>query len=643
MELEYRAFATVKAEAKTAGDVTTITGTASTPTVDAHETTFNPLGARYKLPIPLMWHHDTERRGIAVGRVEFAQASEQAIKFRAVLPHIHEEGDLKRAVDLAIHSLKYGLVRGVSIGFRPIRSAIERLKSGVTRFNEWDWHELSLVQIPSNMDATIDSVRSICLGLAASGNESRPVRLDFTAGVSAQSRNYSGREANSVNIQEQIRGLEAKHGSNTERQRAIFAKAGAEGRTTDAQEQDELKTLASECDAVQTDLQMLRTLERQAIPKAVAVAGNGSEQAMTTRAGASFLPGRPVVPKGTGFIRYAMAIATNPGSKHDAVRFAARWKDSTPEVYQALEMRADPGTVTDAAWASPLAVPQNLASEFVELLRAQTVLGRLALRRVPFNVDIPVQTSGSTVNWVGEAAVKPVGELAFTTAHFGHSKVAGIVVISEELARLSSPSAEATVSEDLRNAVSEFIDQQFLSESVAATANNPAGIARGVTATPATGTDAASLRCDIGSALGAMTSAGLSTAGVAIVMSEQMASQIALMTNALGQPDFATMGANGGTLAGHTVITSGNVVSDTTGQNIYFIKQNEVFLADDGAVSIDSSREATLDMSGSTSAVYSLWQRNSVGIRAERWINYARRREGAVQYISGAAYNVCGS
>ena len=96
-------------------------------------------------------------------------------------------------------------------------------------------------------------------------------------------------------------------------------------------------------------------------------------------------------------------------------------------------------------------------------------------------------------------------------------------------------------------------------------------------------------------------------------------------------------------LGGLTVITSQNVPSDTTGQNIYFIKQNEVFLADDGAVSLDSSREATLDMAGSTTATYSLWQRNSVGIRAERWINYQRRRDGAVQYISGAAYTACGT
>jgi len=642
METLHRAFSllNVRSIADTANE-TVITGVASTPSVDRIGDIVEPLGAKFTLPMPLLWQHESKEA--AVGRVEFAQVTKDGIPFRAVLPHVTEEGELKKRVDLAIHSLKYRLVGAVSIGFHAIKGAVEALKSGGLRFNEWEWVELSLVNIPANRDATIESVRAIVRGLTASGHEPSSVRVDFTAGVTAKRSSNSGREAKSVNIQDQIRGLEAKHAANTERQKAIFSKAGEEGRTTDEQEREELKTLAAETDSVQGDLQMLRTLERQSIPKAIAVAGNGSEQAMTVRAGAVYVPGRPQVPKGTAFVRYAMALAQSRGSISDAMRVAKRWQDSTPEVFAALETRADPGTVADATWAAPLAVPQNLASEFVELLRAQTVLGRLNLRRVPFNVDIPVQTAGSTVNWVGEAAPKPVGELAFTTVHFGYSKVAGIVVISEELARLSSPSAEATVSTDLRNAIAEFIDQQFLSESVNATANNPAGIANGVTATPSTGTDAAALRCDIGTALGAMTSAGLSTGGVAIVMSEQMASQIGLMVNALGQPDFPTMGANGGNLAGLTVITSETVGGDTSGHNIYFIKQSEVFLADDGAVSLDSSREATLDMAGSTNAVYSLWQRNAVGIRAERWINYARRREGAVQYIANAAYSNCGS
>ena len=59
---------------------------------------------------------------------------------------------------------------------------------------------------------------------------------------------------------------------------------------------------------------------------------------------------------------------------------------------------------------------------------------------MPFNVAIPVQTGGSTVNWVGEEAVKPVTELAFSLVELGYDKIAGIVVLTEELVRLSTPS-----------------------------------------------------------------------------------------------------------------------------------------------------------------------------------------------------------
>jgi phage head maturation protease len=62
-------------------------------------------------------------------------------------------------VDEAIQSIKYRLVAAVSIGFSSVEGQIERLKGGGLRFLEWNWHELSLVTIPANADATIQSVK----------------------------------------------------------------------------------------------------------------------------------------------------------------------------------------------------------------------------------------------------------------------------------------------------------------------------------------------------------------------------------------------------------------------------------------------------------------------------------------------------
>jgi hypothetical protein len=57
------------------------------------------------------------------------------------------------------------------------------------------------------------------------------------------------------------------------------------------------------------------------------------------------------------------------------------------------------------------------------------------------------------------------------------------------------------------------------------------------------------------------------------------------------------------------------------------------------------SREASVQMDSAptnppaaATVLVSLWQMNMVGIRAERFINWKKRRTGAVQYIDGANY-----
>ncbi|EPN26521.1 peptidase U35, phage prohead HK97, partial [Pseudomonas syringae pv. actinidiae ICMP 19096] len=70
------------------------------------------------------------------------------------------------------------------------------------------------------------------------------------------------------------------------------------------------------------------------------------------------------------------------------------------------------------------------------------------------------------------------------------------------------------------------------------------------------------------------------------------------------------------------------------GQRLILAKASEILLADDGGVTIDVSREASLQMdsapgSGSQELV-SLWQNNMVALRAERFINWKRRRPSAV-------------
>jgi hypothetical protein len=75
---------------------------------------------------------------------------------------------------------------------------------------------------------------------------------------------------------------------------------------------------------------------------------------------------------------------------------------------------------------------------------------------------------------------------------------------------------------------------------------------------------------------------------------------------------------------------------------IIFVVPSEILLADDGGVSIDISREASLQMetspdspATSSTTLVSLWQHNMVAIKAERFVNWKARRSTAAGYDPG--------
>jgi len=162
---------------------------------------------------------------------------------------------------------------------------------------------------------------------------------------------------------------------------------------------------------------------------------------------------------------------------------------------------------------------------------------------------------------------------------------------------------------------------------------------------PSSGADADALRTDVRALYATFIEANMSTAGAIWVMTSTQAMAIGMMLNPLGQPEFPGIGAEGGTLLGLPVLTSEVVPSDSSGSIIVLVKQSEILLADEGGVTVDVSREASLQMNSTpdnpttaSTVMTSLWQNNLLGIRAERMITWRKRRAQAVAYISGAAY-----
>jgi HK97 family phage major capsid protein/HK97 family phage prohead protease len=600
-----------------------ITGIASTPSIDLGDDELNPLGAQFALPMAFFFEH---KRDHPIGQVTAADVTDQGIRIRAKIANIEEAGRLKDGVDFAWQSIKSGLVRGLSIGWRPIEAT--KKKSGGLKAKSWRWLETSAVSLPMNQEATILSIKSAdAANLAPTGPGRASRALPGASGTSrASAMTYSEQ------IQEQQNELQTKSARLEELE-------GLDDRG-ELSEDD-----SKERDGIVSDIQArTKKIERLAAMEAAMMAsskglshGNGGQKPTTgVRVSVRERSEDRQLPPGTMFTRYAMAVAAGKGSMADTLMYAKRWDRETPEVSAYIKAIAGTSVVGSPAWGGELVNQSTLASEFIALVRPMTILGRLnGVRNVPFNVAIPVQTGGSTVNWVGEEAVKPVTELAFSLVELGYDKIAGIVVLTEELVRLSSPSAEETVRRDLTEQIAQFMDEQFLDPTITVSASRPASITNGIASPAASGDDADALYNDLNTALATFDNADVGTETVHIIMPPSLSRGIATMRNALGQTEFGAMSPQGGTLLGYPVIVSSNAPAAT----IVLVKANEILVADDGRVTLDASNQATLDMAGGSSPTFSLWQKNCVGIRAERWVTWKRRRDtGSVAVIDTASY-----
>jgi HK97 family phage major capsid protein len=290
----------------------------------------------------------------------------------------------------------------------------------------------------------------------------------------------------------------------------------------------------------------------------------------------------------------------------------------------------------------------NMANEFIEFLRPQTIIGRIPnLRRVPFNIRVPRQTGGGTAQWVGEGAPKPLTRQTFDFVNLGYMKLACITVITQELARFSSPSAEQIIRDDLAKAVIQQMDADFMDSDNAGVANiKPAAITNGVTPIASAGNTEANIRTDVGAMFASWIGSNMNPAGGVWIMPASLAMRLSLVVNALGQPSFPTINMNGGTFFGLPVVvsqSSGLTDNSAQGNLVALVNAPEILLADDGQVTIDVSREASVQMDDAptnppvaATVFQSFWQQNLIGIKAERFITWVKGRSTAVVVLASA-------
>jgi HK97 family phage prohead protease len=134
----------------------TFSGWATTPATDRVGDTINPLGASFTNPLVLLHQHSHDA---PIGRVSFKKPTSKGIEFDAEIPVVTDPGAFKDRVDTAWDEIKYGVVRAVSIGFKPIKYAFK--DDGGIDFQAIEIYELSTVSVPALPEAVITSVKSM--------------------------------------------------------------------------------------------------------------------------------------------------------------------------------------------------------------------------------------------------------------------------------------------------------------------------------------------------------------------------------------------------------------------------------------------------------------------------------------------------
>ncbi|MGA3972416.1 phage major capsid protein [Ralstonia nicotianae] len=437
-----------------------------------------------------------------------------------------------------------------------------------------------------------------------------------------------------MNISEQIKALQAQIAEKTSARNALVIAKGAN--ITD-EEVGQANTMAKEIASLETKLGVLVDAEKSIAAQAVVVPNN--EGGVTVPAAAR-IKVKTNAPKGSAFTRTAMVLAKAKGNLPLALSLAETHYKDDAVVNGIVKAAVSAGTTTVAAWAGNLIYPEQYAGDFIELLYPKTILGRLDLRKVPFNVRISSQTQGTSTGWVGEAQPAPVTSAGFDKVFLTWAKAYGLAVLSDELIKFSNPAAEALVQADLLKAMAKGLDLSFLSSNAAVANVSPAGMLNGVTAVAASGNDALSLIADIQKLDAPLIAANIDLSGAYLLMSPARARAIGAMRNALGNKYFPDLTAEGGTLEGYPVLTSNNL----SGNVIVLIVPDEIYLSEDAGPEIDISTEASIIMdsnpAGATTAQpVSMFQNNMVAVKIGQFINWQARRAGfCAQYISGAAY-----
>lgn len=459
-------------------------------------------------------------------------------------------------------------------------------------------------------------------------------------------------------IEDQIKDLENTVAATLADSKEITQKSIAEGRDMDDEESKQVDENNAKVKRLNGDIKRLRTMQELEAAAAQPVDGSTAESAAISRA-AGAAPGAIMIHRksniaedkfqGQSFTRLqiAKALALIDSDRRSPATIAEqRWGKENPMLAMILKSSVSgAGETSGSALSELVQFDGRYTGDFVEFLYGMTVFDQLPFTEVPANVTVKGIDGAWTGYWVGEGKAIPMSQGSASAVNLSPLKAAALTGLSNEIIRDASPSSEMIVRDGLSQASAQVIDTTLLSASAASAGVSPAGLLNGVSGTASEGPSADGARQDIYNLVAPFNTAKI-RGDIVLVTTPAIATQLGLMFNALGQPEFPGLSRSGGSMLGYKVVVGDNVPSG----DIIAIAPKAVWKIGDLGVQVSVSQHATVEQStvptgdaltpaAASVMLTSAFQEDMTFFKVIRPVNFAKKRTAAVSLVTGAAYH----
>ena len=512
-------------------------------------------GLEFPAALPAVADH-THRLDASIGEwVNIERAARETFAtLRLLRPGASRMADLVRA----LHEGGFPLASSVNFDIHPsdiesiTRAGPDGRQRRGKRYRRGKVTEVTLTQFPAN-PAAVAVARSLGFNDAdlAALSRTPPVVASIARSTPAVAA-APARTTTAMTLAEMIAAAQAAHEAALATQAtaitALEADSGEGNMTAVAR-------ATTEADALFTRLTTLRNAETAATRRAAAAPAPAPAVTPTAVARAVAAVAEPrsasiiarrgeakEVAPGTRLAQLVIArsIAHETRRSQDVV--AQELFANEPELIAIARSAVGVADTTTAGWAAELVREETTAMLQVELLpfSAWAALAAQGIT-IPFNgaasVAIPQMDIGKQIGgaWVGEAGAIPLAKGTMTAKRLSRYKVGGIVPITKELERTSSPAAVEVMRTFLRQVLSNLLDSSLIGNGPEVPGIKPAGLLFGTTPiTGAPGGGQAAVQADLTAIMAAFNAANVRGKFV-LLMSEMTQARLGMITNALGQ------------------------------------------------------------------------------------------------------------